>query len=214
MTSRAMISRGVIFQRSFTPPIAVEKPIRERPREALRRVQRALENEPLAFETRFIALPHLQAQAKGVFEPVETLRDRREGDAKALRLVFVPPSTDAEHPAAPGQHVQGRDDLRDDAGVAVDRARDDRDEPGARRVRGEVAESRVGLERVLLGRTERLDLEEVIHYADEVEPALVGGARDLRERRTDLLGAARPGKERDLEADLHRGAAFRNRRVV
>src|SRR5438093_8888997 len=29
MTSRDMISRGVIFQTSFTPPIALEKPIRE-----------------------------------------------------------------------------------------------------------------------------------------------------------------------------------------
>ena len=187
---------------------------RMRPREALGRAQRALEREPFALETRLVALPHLQAQAEGVFEPIEPLGDGLKRDAEALRLVFVPPRTDAEHPAAPGQHVQCRDDLRDDTRVPVDGARDDRHEPRTGRVGGEVAEGGVGLEHVLLGRTDRLDLEEVIHHADEVEPALVGGARDLRKRRTDLFRAARPREERDLEADLHRGAAFRNRRVV
>src|SRR5207247_2941416 len=89
-----------------------------------------------------------------------------------------------------------------------------RHEPRTGRGGGEVAEGGAGLEHVLLGRTNRLDLEEVIHHADEVEPALVGGARDLPKRRTDLFRAARPREERDLEADLHSGAAFRNRRVV
>src|SRR5207248_2979771 len=109
---------------------------RMRPREALGRAQRALERELFALETRLVALPHLQAQAEGVLEPLEPLGDGLKRDAEALRLVFVPPRTDAEHPAAPGQHVQCRDDLRDDARVPVDGARDDRHEPRTGRVRG------------------------------------------------------------------------------
>src|SRR5439155_3910484 len=79
---------------------------RVRPRDALRRAQRTLEDEPLALEASLVAVPHLQAETDGVLEPVEALGNGRKRDAETLCLVFVPSSANTEHPTSAGQDVE------------------------------------------------------------------------------------------------------------
>jgi len=102
--------------------------------------------------------------------------------------------TDPEHSTSAGQNVECRHDLRGHARVPVRRTGDDRDEPRTRCVRGKITERRIRLEHAKLGGAERWDLEEVVHHADEVETALVPGARDLHQGGTDLFGAAGPAE--------------------
>jgi hypothetical protein len=54
-----------------------------------------------------------------------------------------------------------------------------------------------------LRRPDRPDLEEVIHHGEEVEPGVIGRARDGRQVRTEPGRPAREREVRDLYADLH-----------
>src|SRR5947199_299196 len=69
---------------------------------------------------------------------------------------------------------------------------------------GQVAERRVGLEHLALGRPDPADLEEVVHYRDELETALVRGAGDHGQVRAEPRRAIRRGEVRDLQANLHK----------
>ena len=98
---------------------------------------------------------------------------------------------------------QNCDRLEQDAGVAVGDAGDHRaqiDPPGRR---GREAERGVGLEHLVLGRPDHLDLEEVVHDPEAREPGVLGVARDPRERGTETVGRAGPGEVGDLKSKAH-----------
>ena len=63
--------------------------------------------------------PHLAHDPEGFLEPLEPLGQRRERYAEGAVLPFVPGCTDAEGGSPAGEHVEGRHDLGEQAGVAV-----------------------------------------------------------------------------------------------
>jgi hypothetical protein len=82
-------------------------------------------------------------------------------------------------------------------------ARDDGQQLGPLRVRGQEAQRRVRIEHLVLGRPDAFDLEEVVHHSDPVEARLVGRPGDGRESWTELFGSARPRKVRYLKSEFH-----------
>src|SRR5215831_17889148 len=99
-----------------------------RPTQALGRVERALQPVVCAVERLVVAMPHLETDTKRFFEALEPLAERRERDPKPQALLGIPTSADAKKRAAAGQHVQRRNDLRQQPRVAVMHARDQRTE--------------------------------------------------------------------------------------
>ena len=69
---------------------------------------------------------------------------------------------------------------------------------------GQVAERRVALEHVLPLAPDLRDLEEVVHHPQAREAGLLGGARDLGERRRRARRVPGPVEARDLEPELER----------
>src|SRR5215217_7432395 len=72
-------------------------------------VQRPLQTVVLALEGAFVATltaPHLQADLNRLFQHLETLLLRREGNPKPARLLFVVAGADAEPGAAAREHVK------------------------------------------------------------------------------------------------------------
>ena|GEM_PF-4124241 len=84
-------------------------------------------------------------------------------------------------------------------------AADHEPDAGARCMSRDKTQGGLPLEHRRLGRAEGPDLEEVIHHPDRVETGVIGGARNSRQRRTDLGRATGPGELVDLEAELHEG---------
>ncbi len=166
-------------------------------------VQRPFELVVLAAEGSLVAPPHLQADLQRLLEPLESLGEGRERDAKAARLLLVPRRADAQPGPTAREHVKRRDDLGQDARVPVDGAGDQGQQPGPGGAGGQVAKRRVGLEHVLLRRADHGDLEEMVHHADAVEAGLVCGPRDGRELAAELVGRARAVEVRDLQANSH-----------
>ena len=176
---------------------------RVRPGQRLRRVERALERVVLAAVGLLVAVPHLQADLQGLLQPLEALRDRRERDAEPARLLLVPGRPDAEPRPAVRQHVEGGDDLGQDARLPVDHAGDHGEQLRARGAGGQVAERGVPLEHLLLGRPHDRDLEEVVHHRDVLEPGVVGGPRHRRQLRPEPFRPPRRAEVRNLQADFH-----------
>ena len=147
--------------------------------------------------------PHLQADLQGLLEPLEALRRAREEQAESLGLLAVPRRADAEPRAALGEHVERGDDLGEHAGVAVADRGDPREQLDLLGARGEVAERGVGLEHLVLGRAEHLDLEQVVHHAHALEPGLLGRDDDARQVVGEAGAPRRVGEVCDVQADLH-----------
>ena len=179
---------------------------RMRPCEALRGVERTLEDETLSCEAGLVALPHAYAELERVLEPIEPFRKGWERDAERSRFRLVPRGADPEHRAAAGKDVEGGHGLCEHARIAIHDAGDDREEPSTLGVGREIAERRVCLEHLVLGRTEAADLEEMVHDADRIEAAAVRNARDRGEVVRDTFRPARPGEGVDLQAELQRAA--------
>src|SRR2546423_727914 len=70
-------------------------------------------------------------------------------------------------------------------------------------LRSAEAERRVRLQHRILGRPDHVDLEEVVHDREIVEPGLVRRPGDPRQVGGELSGSAGIGEVRDLETDLH-----------
>ena len=104
-------------------------------------------------------------------------RVRGKVEAEAVVLLLVPRGADAEDGAAVRDHVERRDDLGEQRGVAVRDAGDERAELHAFGARGERAEQRVRLEDRLVGPAERGQLPEVVHHPHRLEPARLGRDR-------------------------------------
>src|SRR5215213_9238797 len=103
--------------------------------------------------------PHLQADLNGLREPLEAFTGRGERHAQAGMLPVVPRGPYAEHRAAPREHVQRRDDLREQPGMAVCRPGDQQAEPHLTGVPRQVPEGRVALEHRLRRPAKVLHLE-------------------------------------------------------
>ena len=58
-----------------------------------------------------VVAPHLQTDLQRLLEPLEALGDGREGDAEPEVLPLVPGGSDPELGPPTREHVQGRDDL-------------------------------------------------------------------------------------------------------
>jgi hypothetical protein len=78
-----------------------------------------------AFEGGVVPAPHLQADLQRLFQALEALGQWREEEAEPCSLLLVPGGSDPEHRPAAGEHVEGRDRLRQQAGLAVDDAGDE-----------------------------------------------------------------------------------------
>jgi len=100
-------------------------------------------------------------------------------DAESLVLDVVPGTPDSEHGAAAGDDVQRRDDLGEDAGVAVGHPGDQSAELDSLGTRGQGSQQRVCLQHWLVGTAHGRQLEEVVHHPHRVEPGLFRGHGEL-----------------------------------
>jgi hypothetical protein len=153
---------------------------------------------------RLVALPHLVGDLQGFLQLLETLGGGGEGYAQAAALLLVPAGADAQRGAAAGQHVQGGDDLEQQSRMPVVHPGDLRAEPDFRGDAGQEGERRVTLQHLVLRRADVLDLEEVVHHPQRVEPRVVGGLRHCGELRAEMGGSGRPTEVADCQANLHR----------
>src|SRR5207245_10751917 len=95
------------------PPLA---PSADHERDARRRVRlwrvhqpRRVDVPPVEFCLgAALALPHLMGDLEGLFEDLETLPQRREGEAERPRLLLVPRRADPEPGPTPGEDVERR----------------------------------------------------------------------------------------------------------
>ena len=98
-----------------------------------------------------VVAPHLAHDLQGLLEPLEPLGQRRERHAEGAVLALVPGRADAEGGPPAGEHVEGRHDLGEQAGVAVGHAGHQQLQLDRRGVRREEAERGVALEHRVLG---------------------------------------------------------------
>ena len=88
--------------------------------------------------------------------------------------------------------------------MTVGDAGDHRAQSQPLRLSGEVAQGGVGLEHVGFGGAHHRDLEVVVHHPGGVEAGVLGRPRNVRQRLPHLNSASGPGKEWDLQSNLHR----------
>ncbi len=158
----------------------------------------------LAFERAVVVrVPHLVGDLQRLFQALEALLKRREGYAQPVVLALEPGGADPQPGAPAGEHVEGRDLLDQDTGVAVGDAGDHRPKRQPLRLSGEITERGVGLQHVVFGGANHRDLEVVVHHPAGIEPGVLSGAGDVRQPSPDLRCASGPGENRDLQADLH-----------
>jgi hypothetical protein len=70
-------------------------------------------------------------------------------------------------------------------------------------VRGYEAQRGVSLQHLVLGGTDRSDLEEMVHQHDVLEASVVCGAGHGGQRRAELFRVAGPGEIRNLKSEFH-----------
>ena len=91
----------------------------------LRLVHRVLDREVLARDRRLLLGPHRLQDARGVGHAVEALADLRKRVLVGVELVLLPPRAEADVDAPAADDVDAGADLREVAGVAVERAGDE-----------------------------------------------------------------------------------------
>ena len=104
-------------------------------------------------------------------------------------------------------HVERRDDLGEDRGIAVGDAGDERAELDALGARRERAEQRVGLEHLVVGRAEQGQLVEVVHHHHGVEAGLPRRSTAIVADSFEEVcrGDAGIGEVRDLQSGTNHG---------
>jgi hypothetical protein len=157
----------------------------------------------LALVRSLVVTPHLQDDLQGFFEPLESLRRRREGEAQPGGLVSIPGRADTEHGPSARQHIEGRNRLGQQARLAVGDARNECVQRHRARLRGEKAECRVGLEHLVLRRADVRDLPEVVHDADSGEAGVLGIMGDADQRWCQCRRSAGPSEVGDMQAEFH-----------
>ena len=147
----------------------------------------------LAREGGVVPAPHLPADEDRLLEALEPLRDRREQQAEAGRLLGVPGGADAEDRAPARQHVERGHRLGEQAGLTVDDRGDHGEQLDPLGLRRQPAERGVGLEHLVLGRADVADLPEVVHDADPVEAAVFRVPGDVGELEASFIFQPYPG---------------------
>ncbi len=102
-----------------------------------------------------------------------------------------------------GEHVEGGDDLGQQARVAVGDAGDQQPEVDPLGLAGEEAERGVALEHRVLGGGHPLHLEPVVHQGEQGDAGLVSHPGGLGEGRPQGLGPARQGEVGVVDPELH-----------
>src|SRR5438876_3357207 len=184
---------------------------RVRAAQRLGRVQRAGQVVVLALERAVVIAPHLLADAQRLLQPFVALGQRGEEQAQPAGLILVPGRPDAQHRAPAGQHVQRRDRLRQQPGLAVDDRGHDREQLDAAGDGGQETQRGIGLQHLVLGRPERPDLPDVVHHTDAVYSRLPGTPGYLTQPRAQRGRPTVPGEIRDVQAYLHLRTPHRQR---
>ncbi len=179
-----------------------------RPRQRLRHIQRLTQVDMIAVERLSIAhlaLPHLQAGANRLLQPVEALAHRRERQPEPRGLLRIVAGTDAEHRPAAGEHVERRHHLRQQPGGPVGGRRGEREQPDPAGPRRDRAKRRIRFDLVLLHPAHDRVLPEVIGHRDRIEPRHLGGLNDFEQRRAEPRRSAPPIGRGNVQAKFHRG---------
>ena len=125
------------------------------------------------------------------------------GSPRPRGLLLVPGRADAEPGPAAGEDVERRDALGQQAGLPVDHRGHPGEQLDPRRAGGQVAESGVGLEHLVLGRPDDADLPDMVHDAQLGEARLLRRDRDRGQVSAEPLRAAGPGEIRQVQAKFH-----------
>ncbi len=158
------------------------------------REQRLRKLVVLATERAGVATEGLVRQLERLFESFEALLERREWNTERVMLLLEPRRADAEEGAPPGQYVQCRDLLEQEARIAVRDPRDLNAQPDLGRHPGDKAERGIGLEHRLLIAVIGREREVVVHDGDLAESSLLRRARDGSQVVGQGIRTARPGK--------------------
>ena len=149
------------------------------------------------------------AQACNLFDSpdlahkLEVLRGRGEGQAETHALLLVPRGTDAEPGAPLREHVEGRDLLGEQPGLAVDGGRDPGEQLHLLGDGREEAEGRVGLEHLVLLGPDHADLPDVVHDRELGEADVLGRPRRADEVVDEGGGAAAPREVGEVQSEMH-----------
>ena len=130
-------------------------------------------------------------------------------------LALVPRGADPEHRASAGQDVQGRHDLREQSGVPVGHAGDQRLQLDGAGVGGEEAQGGVRLEhrRRRVAQTHAFHLEVVVHDRQVVQTGFLRRTTDLGHGRRDRRDSSGKTEVHQVHADSHRDS-LRGRAIV
>ncbi len=123
--------------------------------------------------------------------------------AFAFGFLLVPGSAEGKIGAAAREHVQRRHRLHENTRIAIDHPGRHRAELHSLGQGSQVSERRVSLQHVVLGWANAVDLEEMIHDPEAVEPGIVRGASDLRQLGSHGSGSTGPCEVGYLQSDSH-----------
>ena len=118
-------------------------------------------------------------------------------------LALVPRRADAELGPPLGQHVERRDGLGEQAGVAVGHAGDQQAEADGLGVGGEEGQRRVALEHRVGHRPHGLHLEPVVHDRQVAQPDGLGCRADAAQLVGERGGTAGDGELGDVDGEAH-----------
>ena len=117
-----------------------------------------------AVERSVVVAPHLKTDLQRLFKSFESFGHGWERYAEASVLTLVPRGAETEFRSSRREHVECRDGLGEQSGVAVRDAAHEQANSESLRLCGHETQGRVALEHRFLGRPKRLHLEPVIHY--------------------------------------------------
>ena len=118
-------------------------------------------------------------------------------------LALVPGGADAQLGPAARQHVEGRDGLGQEAGMAIGHPGHEEPQPEPLRATGDEAERRVTLEHRVLRRRHPVHLEVVVHERQGAHPDGLGPLGQVGHTRSYARRTAGPVESRNVEIELH-----------
>src|SRR5262249_25997801 len=169
----------------------------------LRHVEWAFELIVLAHERRLVSTPHLVRDPQRLLQPLETLLQRRKGNAKTPMLLLVPCSANSEVGAAVREHVESGCSLDKHTWMAIRDASNHRAQAQAVGDASCESQRRPTLKHLILRWTVAPYLEKVIHHPKAVEASALNPARHGREGVVELALPVGIGEIVDLQADAH-----------
>ena len=146
------------------------------------------------FERGVVAGPHPGRDLQRLLEPLEPLGHRRQRQAHGVGLLAVVAGAEPEPGPPTREHVQGGDRLDQQGRGPEGDPGDHGAEPDPLGLGGQEPQGGVGLQHLgVAGCGGRVGLEQMVGHPDGVDPGLLGGAGQPRQRRAEPARAARPG---------------------